>query len=190
MTSELISQYKGIGKVIVAFNLLDTQLNSFIGWLISNDIGTGQIVTSQINSVANRLRLFFILYKYKASRLEWFKPPILKEHFAMRNDLVRKANLLMKEAEKINEIRNKIIHSTWFQQQRHLDQYGKKAQLTGLRIKPEGSPTIKSGKVGLNYQVVSFTKKELDIYVRRIERFGVELIKLRKETEDLANKKT
>jgi hypothetical protein len=181
VTSELTNQYKGIGKIVVSFNQLDAELNSFIGALIGDDLGTGQIITSQIQSVTNRLELFLILYKYKISKFGWVVGRIQKKDFRIRDKLINAANNLRKEGDQINAIRNRIMHSYWFQQQRHTEQYGKRAPLTGLLIKP----TSKSSKPALNYEVVDYKKKELAVYQKRLTKFVVDLRNLRKKTPGL-----
>jgi len=170
MTGELKKQYKAMGRVIVLFNTLDAQLNSFIGWLISNDVGTGQLVTAHIRSFKQRLDLFFVLYKHSAGNLKWHRGPIKEEYFPQRN---------------INTIRNKIVHAIWFQQQRHLDEFGRIAPLTGLLIGAESTPQIESGKVGLKYDVVSYSGKELEGFGDTIQLFTTDLVNLRIETEGI-----
>ena len=185
MTGELKKQYKAMGRVIVLFNTLDAQLNSFIGWLISNDVGTGQLVTTHIRSFRQRLDLFFVLYKHSAGNLKWHRGPIKEEYFPQRNRLVKKAHQLRKRVEHINTIRNKIVHAIWFQQQRHLDEFGRIAPLTGLLIGAESTPQIESGKVGLKYDVVSYSGKELEGFGDTIQLFTTDLVNLRIETEGI-----
>jgi len=185
MTGELKKQYKAIGRVIVLFSKLDAQLNSFIGWLISEDVGTGQLVTAHMRSFRQRLDLFFILYKHSATNLKWHRGPIKKEHFSQRDGLVKRAYRIRKRAERINSIRNEIVHAIWFQQQRHLDEFGSIAPLTGLLIGAEGTPRIESGKTGLKYGVVSYSGKELEGFSDRIQLFTTDLVNLRKETEGI-----
>jgi len=185
MTSELTSQHKNIGKIIVAFNSLDLHLNSFIGWLINeSDVGIGQLATSAIQSTQSRLDLFFVLYKYQASQMNWF-PDISKGSFKKRDSLVKEASELKLAAENINQIRNRIVHSYWFQQQRHLDEFGNLAKLTGLRIKHDRSSGLSSGKVGLEYEVISFSKKELAAFLKQINSFTKKILLLHEKTKSL-----
>jgi hypothetical protein len=176
MKKELDAQLKAIGKIVVAFNILDVKINNFISWLIGDNLGVGQLLTAQINSFQIRVNILFTLYKYRTSRLDWFQKPSQGNTLDIRNELVNEMHELKTRMENINRKRNQVIHSYWFQQQRHFEEYGEAAPITGLDIRAERYKKIEGGKVGMKYDVISMTSEEL-------EQFEGEIITLANDLE-------
>ena len=188
MPTEKDLQQKYIGLIIVAYNYLDWQLNAFIGWLICDDVKVGQIVTTYINSFAIRLNLLFSLYKNQASQLKWFERPLKEDTFTKRDQLVEALYTWVERAHEVNAKRNTIIHSVWFQQQRHLEELGEDSPMTSIDVRAEKSKSIQGGRVGLKYEVIGYSATELEQFAIEIKILTNDLESLKASTQTIQEK--
>lgn len=184
MVGSRSKQYTELGRVLVNFGQLEVHVNQFIGWLISDDVGTGQVITSKIFSFRTRVEIFFALYKKSAAEFAWFKPLFSEEDKVKRNDMLARAYQLYKRALTLNSQRNKLVHSTWVQEERHLEEFGEEAPMTGIKPGLELDAQIEPGKTGLIYEINSFTPKELSDLARKLEILKEDFIELQRDTHE------